>query len=99
MYRASHDTLASTIERLEAELRTVHALRAPARPRERVLWAVTATSVLCALFAAAALTSVRARADDAERRFEGARVRLEHKTQDLGACESLALHELHPPQD
>ena len=99
MYRASHDTLASTIERLEADLRTIRALRAPPRPRERVLLAVTVTSVLCALFAAAALTSVRARADDAERRYGGARVRLERKTQDLAACESLAFHELHAPQD
>jgi len=99
MYRASHDTLASTIERLEAELRTIRALRAPPRPRERVLWTVTAVSVLCALFAVAALGSLRARADDAERRFDGARVRLERKTQDLGACESFAFHELHALED
>ena len=99
MYRASHDTLASTIERLEAELRTIRALRAPPRPRERVLLAVTFVSVLCVVFAAAGLTSVRARADDAERRFEGARVRLERKTQDLGACESFAFHELHAAED
>jgi hypothetical protein len=99
MYRASHDTLASTIERLEAELRTIRALRAPPRPRERVLWTVTVASVLCALLSAAAFTSVRARADDAERRFQGARVRLEQKTLDLGTCESLAFHGLRAQED
>jgi hypothetical protein len=99
MYRASHDTLTSTIERLEAELRTIRALRAPPRPRERVLWTVTVVSALCALFAVAALGSVRTRADDTERRFQGARVRLERKTQDLGACESFAFHELHAAED
>jgi hypothetical protein len=99
MYRASHDTLASTIERLEAELSTIRSLRAPARPRERVLWAVSIVSFLCALFAVAALTSVRTRAEDAERRYEGARVRLERKTQDLGACESFAFHELRATRD
>jgi hypothetical protein len=99
MYRASHDTLASTIERLETELSTMRALRAPPRPRERVLWAVSAVSVLGAVFAVAALTSVSARADYAERRFEGARVRLERKTQDLGACESFAFHELRETRD
>jgi hypothetical protein len=99
MYRASHDTLAATIEHLEAELRTIRALRAPPRPREKALWAVTVVSALCAVFAVAALTSVRARADDAERKFEGSRVRLERKTQDLGACESFAFHELHAAED
>jgi hypothetical protein len=99
MYRASHDTLAATIERLEAELRTIHALRAPPRPREQALWAVTAVSVLCAVFAVAALTSVRARAEDAERKFEGSRVRLEQKTEDLRACETFAFHELHAAED
>jgi hypothetical protein len=42
---------------------------------------------------------VRTRADDTERRFQGARVRLERKTQDLGACESFAFHELHAAED
>jgi hypothetical protein len=99
MYRASHDTLASTVQRLEAELRTIRALRAPPRPRERMLWGVTVVSVLCSLFALAALSSVQARADDAERRFDGARVRLERKTADLGACEAFAFHELHATRD
>jgi len=99
MYRASHDTLASTIARLDAELRELRALRAPPRPRERVLWVVTAMSVLAALFAVAACGAQRARADDAERRFDGARVRLERKTADLGVCESLAFHELRGDRD
>jgi hypothetical protein len=99
MYRASHDTLASTIERLEAELRTIRALRAPPRPRERILWAVTAVSLLCGLLAGAAVVSVRDRAEDAERRYLGARIRLERKTQDLGTCEALAFHQLTATQD
>jgi hypothetical protein len=99
MYRASHDTLASTIERLEGELRTIRALRAPLRPREHVLWAVTLASVLGALFAVAACSAAGVRADDAERRYDGARVRLERKTQDLGTCESFAFHELRGAQD
>ena len=89
MYRASHDTLASTIERLESELREVRALRAPRRPRERFLWAITTVSVLGAVFAGAALTAATARADDAERKLDGMRTRLELKTQDLGRCESI----------
>ncbi len=99
MYRASHDTLASTIERLEADLRTIRALRAPLRPRESVLWGITLASVLAALLSGAALVATRDRADDAQRRYLGARARLEHKTQDLGACESFALHELRPDRD
>jgi hypothetical protein len=99
MYRASHDTLVSTIDGLEAELRNIRALRAPPRPRERVLWTVTVASIMGALFAVAACTAAGARADDAERRFDGARVRLEQKTRDLGVCEALAFHELRGAQD
>jgi hypothetical protein len=99
MYRASHDSLASTIARLEDELRTLQALRAPARPAERTLWVVTAVSLLLAVFAGAAVVSLHDRAADAERRFEGARVRLERKTQDLGTCETFAFHELAAARD
>ncbi|HEY6460840.1 MAG TPA: hypothetical protein VIY73_11840, partial [Polyangiaceae bacterium] len=54
MYRAPNDTFVATIERLEGELRELRALRAtPRRPRERALWAVTAASVLGAVFAGA----------------------------------------------
>ena len=90
MYREPHDTFASTVERLETELRELRALRARPRPRERALWAVTALSVLGAVLAVAACASSRASTEDAERRFAGARARLELKTQDLGTCESLA---------
>ncbi|HEY8041149.1 MAG TPA: hypothetical protein VIF15_15185 [Polyangiaceae bacterium] len=93
MYRDSHDTLAETIERLEQELREVRALRAPRRPRERVLWTVTVLSVAAALFAGAAAGAARARADELALRFEGAALRLELKTRDLGACESLAFNQ------
>jgi hypothetical protein len=99
MYRASHETLVSTIEHLEAELRDLRALRAPARPSERLLWMVTATSILGAVLAVAACASARAHGADAERRFDGARVRLERKTQDLTSCESFALHELRGEPD
>ncbi len=90
MYRDPDETFASTVERLETELHELRALRARPRPRERVLWAVTAASVLGAVLSLAALVSTRASADDAELRFEGARLRLALKTQDLGACESKA---------
>jgi hypothetical protein len=99
MYRAPHTTLASTIERLESELREVRALRGPARPRERLLWAITTVSVLGAVFAGAALTAATAKADVAERKLDGVRTRLELKTQDLGACESVAFHALRGTQD
>ena len=99
MYRASHETLVATIEHLEGELREMRALRAPPRPSERVLWMVTATSVLGAVLAVAACASARAHGDEAERRFHGARVRLEQKTQDLASCESFALHELRGEED
>jgi hypothetical protein len=99
MYRASHDTFASTIERLEAEVRELKALGAPGRPRDRTLWATTAVAVVGALLAVAACGAARARAADAERRFDGARVRLEMKTQDLATCEALAFHELRGDQD
>jgi hypothetical protein len=99
MYRASHDTFASTIERLEAEVRELHTLAAPRRLRERGLWATTAVSVVGALLAVAACGAARTRADVAERRFDAARVRLERKTRDLGACESFAYHELRGDRD
>jgi hypothetical protein len=99
MYRASQDTLFSTVERLETELRELKELRATPRPRERVLWVVTVVSVLGAALAGAACASTRAHVDDAERRFDGARARLERKTQDLSTCESFALHELRGEKD
>jgi hypothetical protein len=99
MYRAPHDTFASTVERLETELRELRALRAPRRPRERFLWTVTAMSVLGAVLAVVSCLAARAQAEDAERRFDGARVRLEQKTQDLGVCESLAFHTLRGEKD
>lgn len=90
MYRDPHQTFASTVERLETELRELRALRARPRPRERVLLAVTLLSVVSALLAGAACVASRASADDAEQRFAGARARLALKTQDLGTCESVA---------
>ncbi|HEY1696743.1 MAG TPA: hypothetical protein VGG39_31490 [Polyangiaceae bacterium] len=99
MYRASHDTFVSTIERLECDLRELRALRASPRPRERVLLAATAASVLGAVFAVAGLASARAHALDAERRFDGARIRLEQKTRDLQTCEDLAFHALAADRD
>jgi hypothetical protein len=90
MYRDPHETFASNVERLETELCELRALRARPRPRERVLWAITSLSVVGAILAVAACASSRASAEDAELRFEAARVRLELKTQDLGACESHA---------
>jgi len=99
MYRASHDTFAGTIERLEAEVRDLRALRAPTRPRERALWATTGVAVVGALLAVAACGAARSRAVDAERRFDAARVRLERKTADLAACEELAFHELRGERD
>src|SRR5579884_1341069 len=100
MYRASHDTFVSTIERLEAELRELResgfapCLGTPRRTRERVLWVTTAVSVIGALLAVAACGAARTRATEAERRFDAARVRLEAKTNDLATCESLALRHL-----
>jgi hypothetical protein len=100
MYRAPHDTFVSTIERLEAELRELReaglspCLGTTRRTRERTLWATTAVSVIGALLAVAACGAARTRADDAERRFDAARVRLERKTQDLSECESFAYREL-----
>lgn len=99
MYRASHDTFVCTIERLEAELRDLRSLRARPRRRERALWVVTATSVVGALLAVAACTAARARADEVERRYDGARVRLELKTEDLATCETLAFHEMRGDRD
>jgi len=92
MYREPHETFTSTIERLETELRELRALRTRPRPRETALLAVTVLSVLSAVLAGAACVSIHASVDDAERRFAGARARLEVKTQDLGACESFASH-------
>jgi hypothetical protein len=60
---------------------------------------VSAVSLLCALFAGAAVVSVRDRAEDAERRYLGARIRLERKTQDLGTCEAMGFHQLAATQD
>lgn len=99
MYRASHDTFASTIERLETELQDLRALRATPRPREFVLWAVTGMSVIGAVLAVGACWATHARAADVERRYDGARVRLERKTHDLATCEDLAFHELRSVSD
>jgi hypothetical protein len=100
MYRAPHDTFVSTIERLEEELQELRGsgmspcLGTTRRSRERLLWTTTAVSVIGALLAVAACGAARARATDAEHRFDAARVRLEQKTQDLATCESFAFHEL-----
>ena len=99
MYRAPHDTFASTIERLEAEVRELRAVGSPRRARERALWATTAVCVVGAVLAVAACGAARTRADLAEHRFDAARVRLELKTKDLGVCEALAFHELRGDRD
>jgi hypothetical protein len=99
MYREPHDTFASTVERLETELRELRALRATPRPRERVLLTVTVLSVVGALLAGAACASSSVSAEDAERRFAGARTRLVLKTQDLGTCESFAQRALTGTSD
>ena len=94
MYRESAESLACTVERLERELA---ALRAPARPRERVLGALTALSVVAALLSVAALRAEREHAAALEDRFEAAAVRLQAKTDALGECESSWARSLGEP--
>jgi hypothetical protein len=90
MYRASHDTLAQTIERLEAELEELRALRATPRFRARTLCAVTATSVVTAILSATACAASHAGSAELRRqhhtllhRYESARAGVVQTSHDL----------------
>lgn len=89
MYRGSQESLAETVARLEGEIAELRSLHAPARPRERTLWAVTALSAILAVLACVALRTAHERAEFLQRRFDAAASRLDVKTQDLTACERL----------
>jgi hypothetical protein len=88
MYREPYDALVETIDRLQRELGDVAGFRR--RFPERLLWFVTATSVLGAVLAIAALTASRAHARQLEETLSTTRARLDAKTQALGQCESFA---------
>jgi hypothetical protein len=90
MYRESNEGLVETIERLEREIEEMRALRAAPRPREKMVLLGGVLAGIMAVMAGAALLSANARADEAETRFEKARVLVQEKTQTLGECEALA---------
>jgi hypothetical protein len=94
VYRDSRESLVRTIEQLSSDLDDMRELRPRRRWGSGVQLLVTTASALVAVYAIAACVAAKARADDFERKFNGARVRLEAKTRDLGQCESLADHVL-----
>ena len=89
MYRGSQESLAETVARLEGEIAELRTLHAPARPRERTLWAVTALSAIVAVLSCVALRTAHERAEFLQRRFDAAAIRLDMKTQDLTTCEHM----------
>jgi hypothetical protein len=95
VYRDSHESLVRTIEQLRADLDQLREPRPTQRRRRRLLVVATTVSAFVTVYALAACVAAKARADDYERKFNGARVRLEAKTNDLGQCESFAQHMLH----
>jgi hypothetical protein len=90
VYRDSHESLIRTIEQLRSEVDPMRELRPVRRWRARVLLLVAIASAFVTVYAVAACVAAKARADDFERKFNGARARLEAKTRDLGQCESFA---------
>jgi hypothetical protein len=88
MYRESYDALVETVDRLQRELSDVASVRR--HFPERLLWFVTAASVLCTVLSFAALCASRARTNELEQTLSAIRARLEAKTQALGECESFA---------
>jgi hypothetical protein len=93
MYRGSQESHIETIARLETELAELRALHAPAAPRARVLWGITALSVVGIVLAAAASASAHARSERLERRMTLAASLLESKRQDLTTCEQMVQSE------
>jgi hypothetical protein len=88
MYRDPYDGMVQTIDRLQRELGDVTTFRR-SHP-ERMLWFVTAVSVLGAVFSLTALGAARTHVRLLEDALSAARSRLDAKTLALGQCESLA---------
>jgi hypothetical protein len=90
MYRGSQDSLAETIERLEAELAEMRGLSRAPRWRMRALVVLTCASVLSSVLLAMACMASHARTQALERHMVDAARVFETRSQDLDTCVFLA---------
>jgi hypothetical protein len=93
MYREPYDAFVEKIGRLERELGEIASVRRPLR--ERLLWFVTAASLLLAVFSCTALVASREHVRQLEGSLDQARVGLDDKRQALSECESVAANSVN----
>jgi hypothetical protein len=90
MYRASQESLAETVTRLERELAEMQGLSGSPRRRVKLLTAVTAASVVASVLLGVACATVHARAERLQRHMTEAAQLLDSRAQDLQVCVDLA---------
>jgi hypothetical protein len=93
MYRASQESLAQTVARLERELAEMQGLSGSPRRRVRLLAAVTGISVTLSVLLGLACAATHARAERLQRHMAEAAELLDSRAQDLQMCATLAQEE------
>ncbi len=94
MYRASHESFAETIEKLERELAEMRGLAGSPRRRLKVLGVVTGLSVVATIVLGAACAATHERAERLQRHMSQAASLLDSREQDLHTCTTLANEQL-----
>lgn len=94
MYRASHESFAETIEKLERELAEMRGLAGSPRRRLKVLGVVTALSLMATFLLAVACQATHERAERLQRHMAEAAALLDSRDHDLRTCTTLANEQL-----
>ena len=92
-YRASHESLADTVARLERELAEMQGLACSPRRRVKILGAITAVSLVVSALLGLSCAVVHARAERLQRHMNAAAELLDSRAADLQTCASLAQEE------
>jgi hypothetical protein len=93
MYRASQESMAHTVERLERELAELQGLTGSPRRRMKVLAGVTGASLTLSAFLGLACAATHARAERLQQHMTQAAALLDSRAQDLYTCTALAQEE------
>jgi hypothetical protein len=94
MYRASHESFAETIEKLERELAEMRGLSGSPRRRMKVLASVTGLSLVATFLLGIACEATHERAERLQRHMTEAAALLDSREHDLHTCTTLANEQL-----
>ena len=93
MYRASQESMAHTVARLERELAELQGLTGSPRQRIKRLAAVTGASLMLSAFLGLSCAATHARAERLQQHMSQAAALLDSRAQDLHTCTALAQEE------